>query len=51
VQVVALAGRCAERLVLGDANVSTAGAAHLQQVTPAIFFLVSSLSFSLGFSS
>ena len=29
-QVVALAGRCAERLVLGEANVSTAGAAHLQ---------------------
>ncbi|EFN50481.1 hypothetical protein CHLNCDRAFT_55840, partial [Chlorella variabilis] len=28
--VVALAGRCAERLVLGEANVSTAGAAHLQ---------------------
>lgn len=28
--VVALAGRCAERLVLGDANVSTAGATDLE---------------------
>jgi len=28
--VVALAGRCAERLVLGDANVTTAGAADLE---------------------
>lgn len=29
-QVVAMAGRCAERLVLGEANVSTAGAADLE---------------------
>jgi len=28
--VVALAGRCAERLVMGDANVSTAGSADLE---------------------
>jgi len=28
--VVALAGRCAERLILGDANVSTAGASDLE---------------------
>lgn len=28
--VVALAGRCAERLVLGDANITTAGAADLE---------------------
>jgi len=29
--VVCLAGRCAERLLLGDANISTAGAADLNQ--------------------
>lgn len=29
--VVAMAGRCAERLVLGEANVSTAGASDLEQ--------------------